>query len=83
MEKYIKRPDDLENICYADFAAEYRSDSSSNPKLDEESFEASTQHVSDFVEIPESKNKIQLKDDLGKMKKRNRPCVIRWHKNQN
>ena len=57
MDKYIKRPDDLEDICYADFAAEYRSDSSSNPKLDEESFEASTQHVSDFVETPESKLK--------------------------
>ena len=79
MDKYMQRPDELEDLCYADFAANFRSDSASNPKLDEESKEAITQPVSDFIETPESSIKITLKDD-GKMKKRSRPCVIRWYK---
>ena len=51
-----------------------------NPKINDESIESYTQPVSDHIDTADSGVIIDLKNDLGKMKKRSRPCVIRWHK---
>ena len=80
LDKYIKRPDSLEEICLADFSSEYRNESIHNPSVDDETIESYSQSISDYVDTPESSIKIDLKDGLGKMRKRSRPCVIRWHK---
>ena len=80
LDKYQKRPDELESMWFADFASNYRSIHDNNPKLDDETIEGYTEKVSDFVETLNSNKEIKLKDDFGKMKLRSRPCVIRWHK---
>ena len=80
LDKYASRPDSLENMCLADFASEYRNESMKNPKINDESIESYTQPVSDHIDTADSSVIIDLKNDLGKMKKRSRPCVIRWHK---
>ena len=80
LDKYAKRPDSLQDMCLADFASEYRNESTTNPKRDDENIKNYSEPISDFVDTAESTVKIVLKDGLGKMKKRSRPCVIRWHK---
>ena len=67
-------------MCLADFSSEYRNENIHNPSVDDETIESYSQPISDFVDTPDSSLKIDLKDGLGKMKKRSRPCVIRWHK---
>jgi hypothetical protein len=79
LDKYAKRPDSLKDMCYADFASQYRTESTSNPKRDDENIKSYSEPISDFVDTPESTEKIELKEGFGKMKKRSRPCVIRWH----
>ena len=80
LDKYVKRPDNLQSMCLADFASLYKSESSTNPKTDNEDIRSYAEPISDFVDTPESTDKIELQEGLGKMKKRSRPCVIRWHK---
>ena len=82
LEKYCNRPvtDEMNDMCFADFASMYKSDNSLNPKLDREDLENYFQPISDFKETDESKDKIVLQEGMGKMKKRSRDCVIRWHK---
>ena len=80
LDKYANRPDSLEEMCLADFASEYRTASNCNPKCEgNESIESYTEPISNYFYTPESNIKIDLKNHIGKMKKRSRPCVIRWH----
>ena len=67
-------------MCLADFASLYKSENSTNPKTDNEDIRSYAEPISDFVDTADSNQKIELKEGLGKMKKRSRPCVIRWHK---
>ena len=65
---YASRPDNMENICLAEFAANYTRRSQSQYQ------EESTKNIkrSDSLSII-------LKNDLGKMNKRSYPFVIRYH----
>ena len=45
-----------------------------------EDIESYTVPVVDFVHVPPNPNIVVLKNNLGEMRKRNRPCVIRFHK---
>ena len=36
--------------------------------------------VADFVQVPPNPNIVVLKNNLGEMRKQNRPCIIRFHK---
>ena len=69
LDKYAKCPDHLDKLCLAGFASPYRNEGSYNPPKNDESLEAYTEPISDFIETPESTIRITLKDDLGKMKK--------------
>ena len=80
LDKYANRPDSLEQDCLADFASLYRNVSKQNPKVEgNESIESYIEPVSDYIHTPDSNEIIVLRNDMGKMKKRSRPCVIRWH----
>ena len=76
-DKYAHRPNDLEQLCYADFASNYVG---KKVDVDTENIESYTVPVSDVVEVPLNPNCIVLKDNLGQMRKRSKPCVIRFHK---
>ena len=80
MDRYTKRPDVLENMCYAEFASNYKLTSIENAKVDDDdTLQGVLNSASGYVDIPESPIIIKLKDECGYMRKRSRPCVIRWH----
>ena len=78
LDKYEHRPDKLENMCYADFAAAYVTDHKKS--LDSEDIMNYT--TNNVAEIEENLNEkcitITLKDRFGKMKKRSKACIIRF-----
>ena len=80
LEKYACRPDDLEEMCYADFATNYISTKAEDMKIDSEDIRNYTTSVSTIEDVEPTSNVITLKDELGKMRKRTRPSVMRYHK---
>ena len=52
LDKYVKRPDNLQSMCLADFASLYKSESSTNPKTDNEDIRSYAEPISDFVDTP-------------------------------
>ena len=80
IDRYAKRPDILESMCYAEFASNYKQTSIANAQIDDDdTLQGVFNSVSGYVEVSESPNIIKLKDEYGHMRKRSRPCVIRWH----
>ena len=81
LEKYANRPDNLEDICYADFATSYISNNALETQVESEEMQNYTMPVNATEDIDDSKcDIISLKNKMGKMKKRSRPCVMRYHK---
>ena len=91
-DKYANRPDSLGNICPADFDTTYIGKNSVEVSTGSDDIKKYTILVSAVNvdnEIPEDvteqlsseqqTNLITLKNDLGKMKKKSRPCVLRCH----
>ena len=80
IERYVNRPDALNDLCYADFAANYVN-KSANKDLEEDDIENYTTPVSNTNDLETGNEKtIELKNELGKMRKRTQPIVIRYHK---
>ena len=79
LDKYENRPNELEDMCLADFASNYVS-KKADLQVEPEDIKSYTAPVSGIDELQPSTNIIVLKKDLGEMKKRSRPCVIRFHK---
>ena len=80
LEKYACRPDDLEEMCYADFATNYISIKAKDMKIDSEDIRNYTTSVSTIEDVEPSSNVITLKDELGEMRQRTHPSVMRYHK---
>ena len=80
IDKYANRPDVLEQICYADFATNYISKKVDEVQVESEDIKNYTMPVSAIDEVERSSNIIVLKKELGEMRKRSRPCVMRYHK---
>ena len=76
MDRYASRPHELENMCMAEFAATYTT--GGKVVLDDVN-----DHVPDVldddVDLPASST-ITLLNGLGRMRKRKKHCVIRFHK---
>ena len=79
LDKYKNRPNNLEEMCLADFATNYVSQKA-DVKVEDEDIKSYTVHVSGIDEFKPSTNVIVLKEGLGKMRKRSRSCVMRSHK---
>ena len=77
VDKYAKRPDQLQGMCLAEFASTYKHTKADD--IDPESVESYTAPVTGHIDVPNSNIVINLKDDFGKMRKRNKPCIPRWH----
>ena len=73
-DKYAHRPDILENICLADFVANYNL-SSDNAHVEENSEEICDENTT----TKPTKADLKLKDNMGKIYKRRRARVIRYH----
>ena len=87
LDKYANRPDkpiSMDNMCLADFATTYVHEKAYEPEPDTDDIRQYTTAVSSCdIEIDESKPKseiITLKNEMGKMRKRTRPCIMRYHK---
>ena len=81
IDRYVNRPDTLDDMCYADFATNYTS--KRDPiTLDDDDIQNYTERVSpmEIAEIMSETQIITLKNGLGKMRKRVRPCVMRYHR---
>ena len=76
LDRYAARPNDLANMCLSEFAAFYTTGGSDGP-------DDAVDHlpdVPDDIAGIEYAGAITLKNGLGKMKRRKRQCVIRFHK---
>ena len=92
LDKYENRPDSLENMCLADFIANYRHKSATDADpVEENTIEGYLKPVAGYINDDDNDNNdinnddkipdvIKLKNDLGDMKKRIRPCVPRSHR---
>jgi hypothetical protein len=87
LDKYANRPDsptEMNYMCLADFATNYVHHKVREPEIDGDDIRNYTTPVSSLdVEVNESEEKseiITLKNEMGKMRKRTRPCVMRYHK---
>ena len=79
LDKYENRPDELEQMCLADFATNYVS-KKADLQVEPEDIKSYTVPVSGINDSQPSPNIIVLKNELGEMRKRSRPCVMRFHK---
>ena len=92
LDKYENRPDSLENMCLADFIANYRHKSATDADpVEDNTIEGYLKPVAGYINDDDNDNNdinnddkipdvIKLKNDLGDMKKRIRPCVPRSHR---
>jgi len=81
LEKYANRPDNLEDLCYADFATNYTTCKSLESQIEGDDVQNYTMPVNATEDTDDTKSQIiSLKNKMGKMKKRQRPCVMRYHK---
>ena len=79
IDRYAARPDSLNNICLAEFAANYTTRTGADPEEGESN---------DALPAPEPEStercprcpRIQLKNGLGYMYKRTREAIIRFHR---
>ena len=80
LERYASRPLSLNECCYAFFASNYKVKYSINANVeDEDSLDQQFGNVPGYVEVEESGEVITLQNGFGDMRKRSRPCVVRWH----
>ena len=74
-DRYVARPDNINHLCLAEFAASYTVGGTVSHDETDHVSEVGAQNNADRNE-----KVITLKNGLGKMKKRNQQCVIRFYK---
>ncbi|XP_066911966.1 uncharacterized protein [Clytia hemisphaerica] len=77
IDKYAHRPNNLRDMCYADFASTYTYPKKNENEEENEVNESETETIEINAELSKT---ITLKNGMGKMRKRSRACVIRYHK---
>ena len=80
IDKYENHPDNLYSMRLADFASRYVSKIVDDLPIALHEFKSDTVPVSNVYDVKLNPNIIVLKNELGEMRKRSRPCVIRFHK---
>ncbi|XP_066926766.1 uncharacterized protein [Clytia hemisphaerica] len=80
-DKYQNRPNKLKDMCLADFASIYTYQKKKENEEEIEEANETDDEINETLEIDDNAPKtITLKNGMGKMRKRSRPCVIRYHK---
>ena len=67
-------------MCSADFASSYASRKIDDLPIEPDEIKCYTVSVSNINDVKLNPNMILLKNELGEMRKRSRPCVICFHK---
>ena len=80
IDKYENRPDNLHSMCLAGFTSSYVSKKINDLPAESDEIKSYTVPVSNIDHVKLNTNKIALKNVLGKVRKRSRPCVFRFHK---
>ena len=80
IDKYENRPDNLHSMCLADFASSYVSKRTDDLPIESDETKSYTVPVTNIDDVKLNPNMIVLKNELGKMRKLSRPCVIHFHK---
>ena len=80
IDKYENWPDNLHSMCLADFASSYVSKKVDDLSIALDEIKSYTVPVSNVNDVKLNPNIFVLKNELGEMRKRSRPCVIRFHK---
>ena len=83
IDKYENRPDDLHSLCLADFASNYVGKKSGDVLVESADIKSYTVSLSNVDDIEPNPNIIAVKNKHGEMQKRNRLCVMRFHKVSN
>ena len=71
IDRYIARPNSLDNLTFAEFAMWYTNSTNCPPSDDECQVTQSKNH---------KRSRITLKNNLGTMSKRLKPAIIRYHR---
>ena len=79
-DKYENRPDNLHSMCLADFASTYVIKKTVDLPVEPDNIKNYTASVSNTDDVKLNPNIILLKNELGEMRKRSRPYVIRFYK---
>ena len=87
IDRYVNRPNELENMCYADFATNYKP-TNADKEVEADDIEKYTESITSIetsIDLSKAQPKIRgktiiLKNNFGKMRKRTFPCVMRYHK---
>ena len=80
IDKHENRPDDLHSLCLADFASNYVSKKSGDVLVESDDIKSYTVSLSNVDDIEPNPNIIAVKNKHGEMQKRNRLCVMHFHK---
>ena len=79
-DKCENRTDSLHSMHLADSALSYVSKKVDDLSIESDEIKSYTVPVSNINDVALNPNMIVLKNELGDMLKRSRPCVIRFHK---
>ena len=83
IDRYAARPDSLDSLCLAEFAANYshKASGEGDEDFEEDDILPSLKEVEELeVEGVRRHARIKLKNGLGTMRKRTRQAIIRFHK---
>ena len=78
IDKYEDRPDNLHSMCLAYFASSYVNKKVDDLPIEPDEIKSYTVPVSNINNVKLNPNIIVLNNELGAMRKRSRPCVIRF-----
>ena len=78
IDKYEDRPDNLHSMCLAYFASSYVNKKVDDLPIEPDEIKSYTVPVSNINNVKLNSNIIVLNNELGGMRKRSRPCVIRF-----
>ena len=81
IDRYENWPEEnLHSMCLADFASSYISKKADDLPIEPDEIRSYTVPVSNINDVKINPNITVLKNELGEMQKRSRPCIIRFDK---
>ena len=80
IDKCENQQDNLHSICFADFGSSYVSKKVDDLPIEPDEIKSCTIPVSNINDVKLNPHMIVLKNELGEMRKRIQPWVIRFHK---
>ena len=80
IEKHENQPNNLHSICLGDFISSYVTKKTNDLPIEPDEIKSYTVSVYNVNDVELNPDGIFLKNELGEMRKRSRPCHFRFHK---